>query len=342
VDPGTGEIEKTFWTSIERSDDPANFIAYLKQYPKGSYRTLAENHLKRLKAKSDDSSRQTTAVSPPVHDADSQFWNEVKSNGTREYLGAYLKQYPKGRFVALAKLELKKLDDHEKEAREKELLAQQAAAENARQEAIQTDRHGWDQAKAANTVSAYSIYLENHPKGQYASLADAAKMRLQREAEEKRRQQAKLDAAQKDENALWAKADGAQTESGVQEYLDRYPIGRYVAEARAKLSTLKEAARKRVKAPGNLYMLSIGISKYPEPFTLGLANKDARDFTRVYATRSGKLHGTVSPMLLIDEQATRENILKGLDWLRDSVGENDTGVIYLVPDRKPLFFKKHR
>ena len=49
VDPGRGEIEKTFWTSIERSTDPADFEAYLKQYPKGSYQALAENKLKRLK-----------------------------------------------------------------------------------------------------------------------------------------------------------------------------------------------------------------------------------------------------------------------------------------------------
>jgi hypothetical protein len=81
---------------------------------------------------------------------------------------------------------------------------------------------------------------------------------------------------QEDENALWAKAGGAQTISGVQEYLDRYPAERYVAEARAKLNTLKKAAEKRVKKPGNLYILSIGISKYPEPFTLGFAPATGR------------------------------------------------------------------
>lgn len=50
VEPGRGEIEKTFWTSIERSNDAADFEAYLQRYPNGSYKALAENRLKRLKA----------------------------------------------------------------------------------------------------------------------------------------------------------------------------------------------------------------------------------------------------------------------------------------------------
>ena len=50
LDPGRGEIEKTFWTSIEYSTDPADFAAYLQQYPNGSYAVLAENRLKHLTA----------------------------------------------------------------------------------------------------------------------------------------------------------------------------------------------------------------------------------------------------------------------------------------------------
>ncbi|CAN5493361.1 caspase family protein [soil metagenome] len=57
VEPGRGEIEKTFWSSIERSSDPADFQAYLKKYPEGSYAALAENRLKALK---------TTAAAPSV------------------------------------------------------------------------------------------------------------------------------------------------------------------------------------------------------------------------------------------------------------------------------------
>lgn len=43
------DIEKTFWTSIEKSSDPADFEAYLKRFPKGNFAPLAENRLNRLK-----------------------------------------------------------------------------------------------------------------------------------------------------------------------------------------------------------------------------------------------------------------------------------------------------
>ncbi len=49
IEPGQGEIEKTFWTSIQRSNDAADFEAYLQKYPAGNYKVLAENRLKKLK-----------------------------------------------------------------------------------------------------------------------------------------------------------------------------------------------------------------------------------------------------------------------------------------------------
>lgn len=79
-----------------------------------------------------------------------------------------------------------------------------------------------------------------------------------------------------------------------------------------------------------LYLLIVGISKYPEPFTLGLANKDARDFAHHMAKQAGKLYTTAEPKLLIDEQATRQNILDGLKWLRESVGEKDAGIVFFA------------
>lgn len=79
-----------------------------------------------------------------------------------------------------------------------------------------------------------------------------------------------------------------------------------------------------------LYLLIVGISKYPEPWTLGVANKDARDFSHHMAKQAGRLYNSAVPKLLIDEQATRANILAGLQWLRDSVGEKDAGVVFFA------------
>ena len=71
VEPGLGEIEKTFWTSIERSNDAADFEAYLQKYPAGSYKALAENRLKKLKADQQASSAPSTTAPLAVPSAGS-------------------------------------------------------------------------------------------------------------------------------------------------------------------------------------------------------------------------------------------------------------------------------
>jgi hypothetical protein len=71
VEPGRGEIEKTFWTSIERSNDAADFEAYLQKYPAGSYKALAENRLKKLKADQQAPSAPSSTAPPAVSSAGS-------------------------------------------------------------------------------------------------------------------------------------------------------------------------------------------------------------------------------------------------------------------------------
>lgn len=79
-----------------------------------------------------------------------------------------------------------------------------------------------------------------------------------------------------------------------------------------------------------LYLLIIGVSQYPDDWRLDLAEKDARDFNHHMTRQAGKLYGTAVPRLLINEQASRENVLAGLRWLRESVGERDAGVVFMA------------
>jgi hypothetical protein len=80
-----------------------------------------------------------------------------------------------------------------------------------------------------------------------------------------------------------------------------------------------------------LYGLFIGISKYQDDrLQLGLASKDARDFADALKAQSGKLYGDVQTRVLIDEGATRGDILDGLEWLEKQVTSRDIGVIFLA------------
>ena len=76
---------------------------------------------------------------PRSEDPETQFWSEVKASGAKEYYEAYVKQYPKGKYVALAKVELKKLEDQEKTQKAREAAEvqrlQREAAERERAEA---------------------------------------------------------------------------------------------------------------------------------------------------------------------------------------------------------------
>jgi hypothetical protein len=110
VDPGKAEIEKTFWSSIERSNDSADFEAYLQKYPNGSYASLAENKIKRLK--SDPQQIRSGTSSNQVTDFDGR-WNVVlfcEPIGDKRRL---VKGYQKHFFVEVNDGQLKGLDGQE-------------------------------------------------------------------------------------------------------------------------------------------------------------------------------------------------------------------------------------
>jgi WD40 repeat protein len=80
-----------------------------------------------------------------------------------------------------------------------------------------------------------------------------------------------------------------------------------------------------------LYVLAVGVSKYQNPnFNLGLASKDANDFANVLRKQKGALYADVQVRLLTDADATKDNILDGLDWLQHQVTQHDVGMIFLA------------
>jgi len=80
-----------------------------------------------------------------------------------------------------------------------------------------------------------------------------------------------------------------------------------------------------------LYILAVGVSKYRNPdFNLGLAAKDAKDFAAVFQKQKGKLYGDVVVKLITDEKATRDEVVDGLDWLKQQVTARDVGIMFLA------------
>ncbi|MBL8402113.1 SUMF1/EgtB/PvdO family nonheme iron enzyme [Accumulibacter sp.] len=185
----TTDPEGEAWRAAQEAASIAGYQAYLDSYPNGRYAAAAKVKLAVLK-KPDHVDRPVVAPPPPVaaEDPETQFWNEVKASGAREYLDAYLKKYPRGKYVALARIELKKLDDRDKAQQAREDAEKQQADERERQEALRTEQAVWEEAKAGASTGAYAAYLARYPKGRYAVLAQAAQQKLQREAGEREKQ----------------------------------------------------------------------------------------------------------------------------------------------------------
>jgi uncharacterized caspase-like protein len=80
-----------------------------------------------------------------------------------------------------------------------------------------------------------------------------------------------------------------------------------------------------------LYLLSVGVSRYNNPeYRLGFAAKDAVDFSTTMSAQTGGVFRDVEVKVLTDDQATREAVLAGLEWLRAQVTERDVGMVLLA------------
>jgi len=98
VEVAAGEAdptELTFWETVRASQDVAEYEAYLKQYPEGQFRSLAEARIAKL--------QETSLSDTQLTDIEVAFWDSVKDSDDPTMFEAYLAKYPEGHFAAIAK-----------------------------------------------------------------------------------------------------------------------------------------------------------------------------------------------------------------------------------------------
>jgi cell fate (sporulation/competence/biofilm development) regulator YmcA (YheA/YmcA/DUF963 family) len=111
------------------------------------------------------------------NDPESALWNEVKATNTVDDYQTYLSQYPKGKYIALAKNHIKKLQ------------------EDALNETSRKEQQEWDAAEKANTENNFQSYLNDYPQGRYIGLAQVKIRKLQADAAVKQQEAARQRAA---------------------------------------------------------------------------------------------------------------------------------------------------
>jgi hypothetical protein len=84
----------------------------------------------------------------------------------------------------------------------------------------------------------------------------------------------------------------------------------------------------RIKAPGRLHVLAIGINSYPGALRLDAAAPDARAVAEAFQQHSSRLFQTVDIRTLLDREATRQAMLRELDRLKGEVRPNDVAVVF--------------
>lgn len=83
-------IELAFWESVEKSNKPADYEAYLKKFPSGQFAELAKT--------------RASAMDP-----DEELWNKVKGANKADDMQSYLASFPQGRFASVARNRLDEL-----------------------------------------------------------------------------------------------------------------------------------------------------------------------------------------------------------------------------------------
>jgi len=145
------------------------------------------------------------------NDPENALWTGVRGTNSVDDYETYLAQYPNGRYAALAHNLINKLKESE---------AEQA----------------WQTANKAGEESDYQNYLSKYPQGKYAELAKIKYNKLKVEREDREASQ-----KEREEQALWQKAESGKSAQVVQEYLDKYPNGNHATAARNKLAAINEA-----------------------------------------------------------------------------------------------------
>ncbi len=248
VDP-----ENQTWAAASRANTLSAYQAYLNAFPQGRYAVAAKIAYESLLQQGanpggSSGTRASTlpnppagtpaaapAATPPGEDPETALWNAVETTKTADDYGTYLKQYPKGKYAAMAQQRLKKLDADAK------AQAERTKKQNA--EALaQADAQAWDQARDANTADAYADYLNRFPNGKFAAAAKTAQKKAQRDVKPRPAADTAKDerheVLQRAELELWGKTESATDAATVQRYLDRYPAGAHAAQAMAKLAEL--------------------------------------------------------------------------------------------------------
>lgn len=80
-----------------------------------------------------------------------------------------------------------------------------------------------------------------------------------------------------------------------------------------------------------LYLLSVGVSQYRDStLNLGVADKDAQAMSEIFEAQKGRIYKDVKTKTITNADATKDNILDGLDWIDKEATSKDVIILFIA------------
>ncbi len=233
------EADERAWRRATDSGDLAAFRRYLDEHRGGAHAANAHRRIALLQETARKDREATERRAAEQRRRDDVAWQRALDSGTREGFQRYLRELPGGRFADVAR---RRIENSKRDA-------ERAATEREQQR--KRDVEAWRKADAAATIDAFRKYLRDFPAGQQADTA-TKRISLLIEAKRKRdlaqRSAREAREARERDDRAWTEARRSNVLEKYRNYLQRFPNGQHRQDARAKITELDVAQRRREEA----------------------------------------------------------------------------------------------
>lgn len=236
--PNPQAVENDFWRQVVAADSEVAYRTYLNRYPSGRYVGQARARLAALQPSPAEIARQAEQALGLSRDQRRQIQRHLELLGhqpggidglfggnTRNAIGRWQSA---NRIQATGYLTANQISQISNQAAQRAAQLQREAEER-RALAEKQDRKFWSLTGADNTEDGFRRYLNRYPDGVFSRQAREGLAELERQ---KRR------AAEVKERESWDRAVITGTVQSYTIYLNDYPNGRFVQEARARIANL--------------------------------------------------------------------------------------------------------
>lgn len=215
--PSSGSsVEDQYWNAVKSSSNPQDFQSYLNAYPNGQYAALARLKISQLGgAASVASQPQSISQGGSSSTVEQQYWDAVKNSTRAADFQNYLKDYPNGQFVPIARLKISQL-----------------GGSGGPSVNLSAEDQYWNSISSSGRVQDFQGYLYNYPNGIYASIA---RLKISQLGGGQVQNTVAVSAV---EQQYWDNVRNSQNPQDFQSYLNIYPNGQFAMIARLRMNQL--------------------------------------------------------------------------------------------------------